>query len=129
LKAWIDSPHRIAVQPDSPITLEEAARTIFRGAVTARVLRRAVDKGELKAFKVGRTIFTTAADVANMRESCPVEPSPRASISIPSAENGLSETERALSAQAALKARLERPKQSFTSISAPSTSRKPAAHP
>ena len=113
-------------RPDEPITLDDAARTIFGGAVTGRVLRRAVDKGELKAFKVGRTIFTTAADIANMRESCPVEPSPRASISTPSVENGLSETERALSAQAALKARLERPKQSFTNISAPSISRSQA---
>jgi len=114
-------------QPDEPLTLDEAARTIFRGAITGRVLRRAVDKGELKAFKVGRTIFTTAADIANMRESCPAEPSPRASISILSVGNGLSETERALSAQAALKARLERPNQNFTNISAPSTSRKQAA--
>jgi hypothetical protein len=114
-------------QPDEPLTLNEAARTIFRGAITARVLRRAVDKGDLKAFKVGRTIFTTAADIANMRESCPVEPSPRASISIPTGAPGLSETDRVLSARAALKARYEKPRQSFTNISGPSTDQKPRA--
>jgi hypothetical protein len=126
LKALGVSQHRIGVQNDSPITLEEAAQTIFRGAITARVLRRAVDKGDLKAFKVGRTIFTTAADIANMRESCLVEPSPRASISIPKGAPGPSETDRVLSAQAALSSRFEKLNRFSTNISAPSTSRKQA---
>ena len=124
-----DSAHRIDVQTsDSPITLEEAARTIFRGAVTGRILRRAVDKGELKAFKVGRTIFTTPADIANMRESCPVEPSPRVYPLIVNEGPGPSGTDHALSARAALQSRLERPRRFSENTSAPSIGRKQAAH-
>ena len=124
-----DFAHRLDVQTsDLPITLEEAARTIFRGAITARVLRRAVDKGELKAFKVGRTIFTTAADVAKMRESCPVEPSPRVYPLIVNEGPGPSGTDHALSARAALQARLERPRRFSENTLASSIGRKQAAH-
>jgi hypothetical protein len=114
--------------PDEPLTLGEAARTIFRGAVTGRVLRRAVDKGELKAFKVGRTIFTTAADIANMRESCRVEQSPRGYPLIVSEGPGQSGTDHTQSALAALQSRLERPRRFSGNTSVPNTDRKQAAH-
>jgi hypothetical protein len=67
---------------DEPIARDRGRPDQFPGADSARGLRRAVEKGERKAFKVGRKIFTTPANIANMRESCRVERSRLASISI-----------------------------------------------
>jgi hypothetical protein len=69
--------YAMATEPyhdDDPITLHEAARIVFRGTVSAAVLRREIDTGRLEAFKVGRRYFVTLAAVRAMRERCRVQP-------------------------------------------------------
>lgn len=51
------------IKPNAPISLEEAAGRILRGVVTPRFLRDAIRTGELKGYKLGRSIYTTPADV------------------------------------------------------------------
>jgi len=85
---------------DLPITLQEAAETFFRGRIKVATLRAERDRGNLRTFKVGRQEFTTNAFIREMIE-CRVARQAQDSGSTRSASNGLSETDRASSAQAA----------------------------
>jgi hypothetical protein len=90
---------------DDPITLDEAAEIVFRGAITVASLRAERDRKELVTFRVGRQDFTTLRLVREMQErKCRAQSPPLASGSILSAKLGQSSTAVSPSARAAARA-------------------------
>lgn len=81
-----------------PITLQDAASHFGFSVWT---LRTEAGKGRLAIYRIGRKDYTTANDVREMVEKCRVEKRGQGSISIRSASNGSSGTDRASSALAA----------------------------
>lgn len=110
---------------DDPITLSRACE-IFQGAIRPATLRAEAARGNLEIFRIGRRHFTTAASVREMIRKCRVAAQPPGSISTRSASPGQSETERILSAQAALNQTLRELKERLKRTSAPSTNRSAA---
>ncbi len=95
-------------EKDSPITLE-AACCLYPGAkFNISTLRAAADRGHLDIFKLGRRYHTTPAAMQQWVQRCQEDARRPGSISTPSGNSGLSETERASSALAALSATVHR---------------------
>lgn len=63
-----------AMTDDTPLTLAEAS-SLLRGLVSAATLRRAADRGELTAYRLGRRIVTTPAAVREYCERCRLDQS------------------------------------------------------
>lgn len=61
----------------APITLKEAAEVILRGLVTPRTMRACIDRGDLKAYKIGRRIVTTPEDLQEWMHQRQYEPPPQ----------------------------------------------------
>lgn len=110
---------------DDPVTLKEACE-LLGNRVKVATLRAEAQRGNLAIFRLGRRDFTTAADVRAMVRRCQDAARHRASISIPSAEAGSSETDRVSSARAALNQTVEALKKGLPRISAKSTRRNAA---
>lgn len=110
---------------DEPITLAEAC-DIFRGKMTVSTLRAEVDRGNLTIFKLGRRLYTTKSYIREMIAKCHVAPKARASTSTKPEKDGLSETERASVALAALEQNLEKLKKRSPTTSRQSTDRRRA---
>lgn len=90
------------ITDDTPLTLKDACRIIFRDAIKPASLRSAADKGHLHMVRVGRTDFVTPAAIKEMMvRQCQEKDSPRAAISERTKRSGSSETDRKQSAQAA----------------------------
>jgi len=89
-------------EPDDPITLQEACDLAFRGNITIASLRVEARRGNLEVFRVGRRDFTTLNAIRDMRKKCRGDHKAPASISIPDATSGLSETDRVSYALGAL---------------------------
>lgn len=62
------------IAPRAPVTLTEAADNILRGIVTPRTLRNCIARGELRAYKIGGRIVTTAEDIQEWMNKKRVEP-------------------------------------------------------
>ncbi len=63
------------ITPTTPLLLEEAAKIAFPGGnMTALILRRQAAKGNLTIEKIGNRVYTTLADVEEMRKRCRVNP-------------------------------------------------------
>jgi hypothetical protein len=58
------------LQPDTPLSLDEAARLCCGGLVKGATLRAAAARGELTIERLGKRIVTTPAYVKGWRESC-----------------------------------------------------------
>jgi hypothetical protein len=84
---------------DRPLTLAEAAE-LYRLKVST--LRAENARGRLDIFRMGKRDYTTLDDLKEMVRKCREEDPRRASTSTPNDDSGLSETERASSARAAL---------------------------
>ncbi len=110
---------------DDPVTLKEACE-LLGNRVKVATLRAEAQRGNLSIFRLGRRDFTTPADVRAMVRKCQDAARLRASISIPNGGNGLSETDRVSSAQAALKQTVAALKAGLPRISAKSTRRNAA---
>lgn len=80
------------------ITLADAAHHYNYSIWT---LRAEAGRGRLTVYKIGKRLYTTPADIREMVSKCRVDQKAPASTSTRSASNGLSEMERASSAQAA----------------------------
>ncbi len=109
---------------DDAIPLREACKTILAGRWTPATLRAEAERGNLVIFRLGRTDCTTPADLERMVLLCRENRRVRASISTQNESNGLSETDRASSALAALKASTSRLKSSSRATSPKSTNRR-----
>jgi len=63
---------------DSPVTLADAAATMFPGGhVTGETLLGYVHQGKLPAYRIGKFYWTTLADVREMMKQCRVQPKAR----------------------------------------------------
>jgi hypothetical protein len=86
------------VTDDDVITLREAAERFGFGIST---LRAEAERGRLTTYKIGKRVWTKAADIREMIQKCRVAPKAPAYISIRDGASGSSETERVSSALAA----------------------------
>src|SRR5215467_3875954 len=113
---------------DTPIPLTEAAKR-YPGA-TAQTLQYEASRGRLRIFKVGRSQYTTIKDLRAMEEAkCRASERRQGSGLIQAVANGLSETERASSAQAAAKNVVKMLKSSSLNTSAGNGSRRRVTTP
>jgi hypothetical protein len=88
---------------EHPITLASAAKEF---GFTVPTLRAEAERGRLTVYKIGRRLYTTRHDIFEMVEACRVRRKAQGYTSIRDGKSGLSETERASSARAALRATL-----------------------
>ena len=110
---------------DDAITLKDAARQF---GFTVSTLRAEAGRRRLIIYKVGRTHYTTANHIREMVRQCRVEQKGHDFTSTPERGNGLSETARHSSAQAALNQTVTALKQGLPRISARSTRRSVDRH-
>jgi hypothetical protein len=86
---------------DELLTLEGAC-SFLGGNGTAATLRAEQRRGNLELYKIGKRLYTTRRDLKEMQRKCRVPQEALGSISTSGASNGLSETDRISSVQAAL---------------------------
>jgi hypothetical protein len=110
----------ISPADDRPLTLKEAAE---RYGFKVATLRAEAGRGRLAIFRIGKRDYTMPADIQEIIRRCRAEDSRHASISTPSDMNGLSATEQASYAQAALRQSMKALRSDSRRISAPSTPR------
>src|SRR5262249_19600596 len=102
------------VRPDTPLRLEMAARLAFPdGSIGESGLRKEATRGRLQHERLRGKLHTTLAWIEDWRALCRVQPNQNACGSVPksatpmarsaNAPSGLSETDRARRALAALK--------------------------
>ena len=111
------------LEPDRAISLKHAAEEY---GFTVLTLRAEADRGNLTIYKIGKRYCTTPADIREMVNRCRVDPKGRAFTLIRSASNGSSETDRALSAQAALQTTLQALKNNSRNTSGSNTNQRAA---
>ena len=110
---------------DRPLTLQEAG-DLYRLKVST--LRAEANRGRLDVFRIGRRDYTTLEALKDMVRKCQEDARRRASTSTQQGSNGLSETERASSARAALSMSVTALRSGLPRISARST-RRNGPHP
>ena len=115
---------KLYVTNAEPITLERACGLYPGSKITVSTLRAAADRGHLDIFKLGRRYHTTPAAMQQWVQRCQEDGRRRVSTSIPRDNNGLSETERASSAQAALRATVVALRSSSPATSGRNTNRR-----
>ena len=86
---------------DELLTLDDAC-SFLKGKGTAATLRAEQRRGRLELYKIGKRLYTTKRDLKEMQRKCRVPQEAPGSISTNGASNGLSETDRISSVQAAL---------------------------
>jgi hypothetical protein len=120
----------VDIGDDEPVTLAEACRLFFGGRLTPSALRTEADKGNLRIMQIARKDFVTRAAIEEMKERCLRSPSRPVSGSAPSdagtepqSGHGASRTPAGLSAQDALRIRLQTRTDSSRATPPPSSSR------
>jgi hypothetical protein len=88
---------------ETPLTLKQACEE-FGGTFTPWTLRAEASRGRLDIFRLGKRDYTTHRAMREMVRKCQEESRRRVSTSTRVESSGLSETDRASSAQAALRA-------------------------
>ena len=109
-----------------PITLAEACAMFPRAAYKVSTLRAEADRGRLDIFRLGRRYHTTPAAMREWVKRCQDEGRPHASISTRDESSGLSETDRASSARAALSQTVVALKAGLPRTSGRNTNQRPA---
>lgn len=108
------------LSPDSPLSLDDAAKILLRGLVKASTLRAAASRGELEIERLGRRIVTTPAFVDAWRNRCREKQEDRtysSGAARMALRSGISETVETASAQDATRAILKGLAQNSASIS------------
>ncbi|WFS01626.1 hypothetical protein [Rhizobium tumorigenes] len=108
---------------DDPIPLAKACQIFFRGALTKSSLRTEHRKGNLEIIQIANKDFVTRNAIKRMQEKCRKNGGQPGFGSGPTAERGSSKTEIGVSAQSALRMKLQQRKQSLQNTSPASTSR------
>lgn len=62
---------------DDPITLAEASKVLFKGAIGPGTLLAEAKRGRLVVERIGRRYFVTRAAIREMRRKCQVDVSPK----------------------------------------------------
>lgn len=117
--AWVYLSDGMTDDDNKYITLKQASEEF---PFTVSTLRAERDRGRLTTYRVGRSDYTTRADIRGMVQQCRVAPKVHDSTSIRKEANGSSVTERFSSAQAAANETVMRLKNSSRNISAVSIS-------
>jgi hypothetical protein len=109
-------------EDERPLTLREAA-DLYQLKVST--LRAEAARGRLDIFRLGKRDYTTLESLRAMVRKCRDADPRRASTSTQDASNGLSATERASSARAALNQTVVALKGGLPNISGRNTGRRP----
>jgi hypothetical protein len=113
---------------DTPITLKEACEKIFRNTIKPATLMAEAERGNLQLEKIGRRYFTTPKAIRDMREKCRKDPKVQDSTTEKAPNlDGSSGTETAKYAQAALKNKLSKLKNSSLTTLPKNTNRQTAS--
>jgi len=115
----------VDIGDDDPVTLDEACRLFFRGILTKSALRTEARRGNLEIIRIANKDFVTHSGVKRMIEKCHKSENRQGSISgrtltpNPAAQPqpGSFGTVQPMSAQDALRERLNRPKPNSANIS------------
>src|ERR1044072_9432861 len=112
------------IRDDDPVTLEEACKLFFRGRLTKSALRTEHRKGNLEFIRIGNKDFVTHNGVKRMMEKCRKSESHQGSTSdrTPEGRSGSSGMAKPISAQDALRIKLKKRAENFTTTSRPNTS-------
>jgi hypothetical protein len=110
---------------ERPLTLKEAGN-LYRLKIST--LRAEAARGRLDIFRLGKRDYTTLQSMRDMVRKCQEEGRRRASTSTQGVGSGLSETERASSAQVALNQTVTALKKGLPRISDRSTNRNAQRH-
>ncbi|MBB3396837.1 hypothetical protein [Rhizobium sp. BK060] len=112
------------IRDDDPVTLEEACKLFFRGRLTKSALRTEHRKGNLEFIRIANKDFVTHNGVKRMMEKCRKSESHQGSISDRTADgkSGSSGTVKQISAQDALRIKLQKQVKSSRNTSRPNTS-------
>jgi hypothetical protein len=109
---------------DPPITLQEACKLYPRASFKVATLRAASGRGELHIFLLGRRYHTTESAMREWVRKCQDAVRRQGSTLTDPESSGLSETDRASSAQAALSQTVDKLKQNLLNTSDKSTNRR-----
>lgn len=107
---------------DRPITLLEAC-ALYGSTFTPSTLRAEAGRGRLVIFRIGRRDYTTAQAMQYMVRKCQDAARVQGSTSTRQETNGLSETDRISSAQAALNQTVQALKKGLPNTSGKNTNR------
>ena len=101
---------------DEPITLDDACQLFFRGKLTKSSLRTEARRGNLELIRIANKDFVTRNGVKRMIEKCRKSESHQGSTSGRTApeNHGSSEMAEQISAQDAVRIRLQKRKESST---------------
>src|SRR6516164_845537 len=102
---------------DDPIPLREALNLFPKARLTLSTLRAEAERGRLDIFRMGKRDYTTAKSMREMVRKCQEGDHRHGSTSTPTASNGSSATDQAMSAQAALSRTVMALKQGLPRIS------------
>ncbi len=108
---------------DQPLPLAEACALFPKARLTISTLRAEHARGRLDVFRMGKRDYTTLSSMRDMVRKCQDAGRRRASTSTQSEGTGLSETDQASFAQAALSQTVLALKSSSVAILARNTSR------
>lgn len=110
---------------DRAISLRDAARDY---GFPVSTLRAEASRGRLTLYRIGKKLYTTPSDIAEMVQLCRVEPKAPAFTLIRTEGNGLSEMARVSSARDAANETVVKLKNTSRNTSRPSINRKQAGH-
>ena len=105
---------------ERPLTLKEAC-AVYGDTFTPATLRAEAERGRLEIFRLGKRNYTTLSSLREMVIQCQEEGRRQGSTSMKREANGLSETDRRLSARVALQQTLAGLKKPSGNISASDT--------
>ena len=121
---------------DDPVTLDEACRLFFRGVLTKSSLRTESRKGNLEIIRIANKDFVTRKGVKRMIEKCHKSESrpgftseQTKTVEVSQSAHGSSATERPISAQDALRTKLQKRKENSANTSPKSSSQSAAVVP
>lgn len=106
---------------DDPIPLAEAAKLFFHGRLTKSALRTEAGRGNLEIIRIANKDFVTRNGIKRMIEKCRKSEDRQGSGSGQTPEHGSSRTEQNVSAQTALRLKLQQRKKSSQNTSPAST--------
>lgn len=109
---------------DEPIPLIDACRLFPQAKLKVWTLRAAAANGRLEIFRLGRRDYTTPKSMRDWVRKCQDDARRHVSTSTEAETSGLSETDQASSAQAALSQTVEKLKKSLLPISEKNTNRR-----
>ena len=118
----------VDIGDDEPVTLAEACRTFFGGRLSPSALRTEAAKGNLVIMQIARKDFVTRRAIEEMKQKCRAPksrlasaPDPNPTPKVGPVPSGSSRTETHISAQDALRIKLQKLNKSLPNTSPKNT--------